>query len=318
MTSRLAVIGSINVDLVTYLRKMPDEGETIEAASFEIHHGGKGANQAVAAAKLGSDVLMVGKVGTDVFGDNALGNLQAQGIDTQHVTRVAEVSTGVATILVESSGDNRIMIVAGANDLLRPADIDAAADDLTQCDFMLLQLEVPLETIYHAIRFAAAIGKQVVLNPAPARPEWDPIALQQVAFLVPNQTELGQLAGLPVATLPEIEAAARALILAHAGAGNGGKVIATMGADGALVVTSRSSSHIAGVGVQPVDTTGAGDAFIGSFAHFYARSRDVVEAANHAAHYAAASITRRGAQSSYADAAEFQAFCDRIGQHQAT
>ncbi len=314
MTSRLAVIGSINVDLVTYLRQMPGEGETIEAASFEMHHGGKGANQAVAAAKLGSDVLMLGKIGTDVFGDNALANLQAQGIDTRHVARVADVSTGVATILVEPSGDNRIMIVAGANGLLRPADIDAAVDDLAQCDLILLQLEVPLDTVYHAIRFAAAHEKQVILNPAPVRAELKRECLQHVAFLVPNRTEVGQLSVRPVATAPEIEAAARALIPET----SDNTVIATMGADGALVVTSRSSDRIVGIDVQPVDTTGAGDAFIGSFAHFYARSGDVLEAAHHAAHYAADSITRRGAQSSYADAAEFQAFCDRIGRRPAT
>ena len=311
MTSRLAVIGSINVDLVTYLQRMPAEGETIEAASFAMHHGGKGANQAVAAAKLGS------RLGDDVFGDNALANLQAQGIDTRHVARVAGVSTGVATILVEPSGDNRIMIVAGANGLLRPADVDAAADDLAQCDLILLQLEVPLDTVYHAIGFAAAHQRQVILNPAPVKAELNRECLQHVAFLVPNRTELGQLAGLPVATLPEIEIAARALIPALAGTGVG-TVIATMGADGALVVTSQSSDRVAGVAVQPADTTGAGDAFIGSFAHFYARSGDVVEAANHAAHYAADSITRRGAQSSYADAVEFQAFCDRTDQRQAT
>lgn len=314
MTSRLAVIGSINVDLVTYLRQMPGEGETIEAASFEMHHGGKGANQAVAAAKLGTDVLMVGKIGADVFGDNALANLEAQGIDTRHVARVTDVSTGVATILVEPSGDNRIMIVAGANGLLRPADIDAAADDLAQCDLILLQLEVPLDTVYHAIHFAVAHEKQVILNPAPVRAELKREYLQHVAFLVPNRTEVGQLAGRRVATAPEIEAAARALI-PEAGDNT---VIATMGGDGALVVTSRSSDRIEGVAVQPVDTTGAGDAFIGSFAHFYARSDDVLEAAQHAARYAADSITRRGAQSSYGDAAEFQAFTDQIGRHPAT
>ena len=318
MATRIAVIGSINVDLVTYLRRLPGPGETIEAAGFEMHHGGKGANQAVAAAKLGSDVLMVGQVGADPFGDRALANLQVHGIDTRHVGRAASVSTGVATILVEPSAENRIMIVAGANGDVRPADIDGAAEDLAQCDLMLLQFEIPIETVHHAIRIAAAGATPVILNPAPVRLDVDPEMLAGVAFLVPNRTELAELAGLPVDTREQVEAAARAMLARLSAARSEGGVIATMGADGALAVTASATEHVASTIVQPADTTGAGDAFIGSFAHCYARSRAVADAARQAARYAALSTTRRGAQSSYADAAEFRAFCDCIGQHPTT
>jgi len=307
MPPRIAVIGSINVDLVTYLHRMPAEGETVEAASFGMHHGGKGANQAVAAAKLGSGVLMLGKVGDDVFGANALGNLQAHGIDTRHLLRVPGVSTGLATILVELSGENRIMIVKGANGHLLPADIDHAATELAECDLILLQLEIPLETVYHAIALAAARGVDVILNPAPARPELDLARLRQVAFLAPNRTELAQLSGRPVATTEQAASAARALVAAGIGA-----VIVTMGSDGALLVTRDDSRHIAPISVRPVDTTGAGDAFIGSFAHFYVEARDVAKALHQAVRYAAHSITGRGAQTSFADAEEFGAFRRRV------
>ena len=308
MAPRIGVIGSINADLVTFLERLPNTGETLDALGFELHHGGKGANQAVAAAKLGSAVMMVGKVGADVFGDNALGNLQAHGIDTRHVGREAGVPTGLATILVEPSGDNRIMIVAGANSRVLQADIDRAARDLLRCDLILLQLEIPLATVHHAIRFGAEHGKPVVLNPAPARPDLDPDLLRRVTFLVPNRTELGQLSGRPVETAADIAAASRTLLPAV----EAGGVIATMGADGAFVSAQRDSTHVAGVAVKPVDTTGAGDAFIGSFSHFFVLTRDVAEAARRAVRYAALSTTRRGAQGAYADAAEFQAFCDRI------
>jgi ribokinase len=297
MVSRIAVIGSINVDLVTYVERVPAAGETLAAAGFELHHGGKGANQAVAAALLGSDVLMVGKIGTGVFGDEALANLRALGIDASHVTRAA-APTGVASILVEPSGENRIMIVAGANAQLAPEDIDRAAAELARCQMMLLQLEVPLATVYHAIRVAQAHGVPVILNPAPYRDGFSHTSLSGVAFLVPNRVELAQISGQA-----GIESAARALVREGVHT-----VIVTLGAAGALIVTHHTSTPIPAVPVEPIDTTGAGDAFIGAFAHFFARTGDVAAAARSAAAYAALATTRRGAQASFADAAEFHAF----------
>jgi ribokinase len=304
MTGRIAVVGSNMVDLVTYVTRMPGPGETIEAPRFEMGAGGKGANQAVAAARLGSAVTMVSKVGDDVFGRNTISNFERQGIDARHVGIVEGVSSGVAPIFVEPSGENSILIIKGANGHLLPADVDAAADDLLASDLILLQLEVPLETVYHAIEFAARHNKRVLLNPAPATPELELARLRHVTFFTPNRSELALLTGLPTDTLEQIEAASRVLL-----AGGISTVIATLGGDGALLVTHEGAQHIAAVKVKPVDTTGAGDAFIGSFAHFSARGVGVADALQWAVRYAAHSVTGRGTQKSYADAVAFKAFC---------
>ena len=301
MAGRIAVIGSIMTDLVTYVDRMPVAGETLAARRFAMGFGGKGANQAVAAAKLGSAVTMVGKVGDDAFGRDTLAHYAALGIDARHVGVVAGAS-GVAPIFVEPSGENRILIVGGANEHLAPSDIDRAADDLLGCDLILLQLEVPLATVYHAIGWAARHGRAVVLNPAPATPALELARIASVAFLAPNQTELAILTGMPTATLAQAEAAARALLAAGLR-----QVIVTLGADGALLVADGPATHVPPAPVTPLDTTGAGDAFIGSFAHFYARSGDTVAAMGQAARYAADSITKPGTQSAFATAAEFGA-----------
>ncbi len=301
MAGRIAVIGSIMTDLVTYVERMPVAGETLAARRFAMGFGGKGANQAVAAAKLGSAVTMVGKVGDDAFGRDTLAHYARLGIDTRHVG-VAPGASGVAPIFVEPSGENRILIVPGANNALAPADIDRAADDLLGCDLILLQLEVPLATVYHAIDWAVRRGKAVVLNPAPATPELELARIASVAFLAPNQTELAILTGMPTGTVAQAEAAARALLAAGLR-----RVIVTLGAEGALLVADGPATHVPPAPVTPLDTTGAGDAFIGSFAHFYARAGDTVAAMTQAARYAADSITKPGTQSAFATAAEFGA-----------
>jgi ribokinase len=308
MTGRIGVVGSNMVDLVTYVDRMPGVGETLAAPRFEMGAGGKGANQAVAAAKLGSHVVMVSRVGDDVFGQNTLRNFRDLGIDARHVRAVPGVSSGVAPIFVEPSGENRILIVKGANDHLLPADFDEAAEDLLRCDLVLLQLEIPLQTVYHAIAWAARHGREILLNPAPATPDLDLDRVRAAAFLVPNQTELGLLTGLPTVTPEQAEAAARRLI--DKGVGT---VIVTLGADGALLVGAGPAERIAPVPVTPRDTTGAGDAFIGSFAHHYVQSRDVVDALRWASCYAADSITRPGTQKAFADREAFEAFCRGLG-----
>ena len=301
---RIGVIGSNNVDLVTYVNRMPTRGETIEGPSFEMGHGGKGANQAVAAAKLGASVTFVSKVGDDNFADATLKTLSGYGVDMRHVERVAGRSSGVATILVESSGENCIVIVQGANADLSPADIERAAEDLKRCDLILLQLEVPIETVYAAIAFGKRHGVKTVLNPAPANPNLDVEKIRDADFFIPNETELAILTGLPVATEEEIGIAARSLL-----AKGIGTVVVTLGARGALLATPAGIRLIAPVRVAPVDTTGAGDAFVGSFARYFAAGLDVEAALGKAVRYAANSVTRRGAQKSYATEAEFEAFC---------
>ena len=301
MSPRIAVVGSTNIDLVTVLARMPAPGETVEAPDFHIGCGGKGANQAVAAARLGATVVMVSKVGDDAFADTSLANFRRFGIDTAHVGRVRGVPSGVATVLVEPSGENAILIVKGANAHLRPADVEAAAAEIAGCDVVLLQLEIPLDTVRHTIAAAAARGVATILNPAPAV-ALDRELMAQVTFLVPNRSELALLSGMPVAGDDEVIAAARTLI-----ASGVGTVIVTLGAAGALAISGDEVLRVAPVAVTPRDTTGAGDAFIGAFARFWAESRDLAAALAAATLYAADSVTRPGAQSSYGSADDFAA-----------
>jgi ribokinase len=301
---RIAVIGSNMVDLVTYVDRMPVKGETVEAPSFEMGHGGKGANQAVAAARLGASVVMVSAVGDDMFADKTIENLARVGVDTTHVRRVAGRSSGVAPIMVEPSGENSILIVKGANADLKPADVEAAAQDLKSCDLILLQLEIPLETVYAAIAFGKMHGVRTLLNPAPATPELDVEKIRDVSFFVPNETELAILTGMTTGSDEDIVAAARALL-----AKGVGTVIVTLGSRGALLATPSRIRRVAPVSVAPVDTTGAGDAFVGAFARYYAGGLDLDAALDKAARYAADSVTRRGTQKAYASEAEFERFC---------
>ena len=303
---RIGVVGSNMVDLVTYGDRLPAPGETLEAPRFEIGRGGKGANQAVAAAKLGASVTMVSRVGDDVFGRETLDAMRAQGIDTSHVQVTEGVSSGVAPIFVAANGENSILIVKGANDRLSPADVDAAAADLLACDLILLQLEIPLDTVYHTIEWAHRNGRRVLLNPAPAAPALALDRIAGVAFFVPNQTELAILTGAPTGTVAEAERAARSLV--ERGMGS---VIVTLGADGALLVTPDASVPIAPVPVTPIDTTGAGDAFIGAFAYHEAQGMDLPAALGRASAYAALSVTREGTQKAFATMAEFEEFLVR-------
>jgi ribokinase len=202
--------------------------------------------------------------------------------------------------MVDANGENSILIVKGANNDLRPADIEAAADDLKACDLILLQLEIPVETVYAAIQFGKRHGVKTLLNPAPALPDLDAERVKDATFLVPNETELAILSGHPVGTVEEIAEAARSLI-----AKGVGTVIVTMGGRGALLVTPDGATPIAPVTVTPVDTTGAGDAFIGCFARYYAAGDALETALGKAARYAADSITRRGTQKAYATESTF-------------
>ncbi|SHM23492.1 ribokinase [Paracoccus solventivorans] len=303
MAGRIAVIGSNNVDLVTTVARLPARGETLAGTGFSTGFGGKGANQAVAAARLGSAVTMVTRTGDDGFGRDMRRNLQTAGIELTHVTPAPGLPNGVASIFVESSGENAIVIVAGANGALSPTDVDRAASDLARCDLILLQLEVPLETVYHAVAVAGGLGVPVILNPAPAAPGLELARLRGLGWICPNETELAQLTGLPVGTPAQIEAAARALFAQ--GLGN---VVVTLGARGAALVTAAGTTPIPALTVAPVDTTGAGDAFVGAFAHHLAAGDAPERALRRASAYAALSVTRPGAQSSYATQAEFAAF----------
>ncbi|EHC86037.1 Ribokinase [Salmonella enterica subsp. enterica serovar Uganda str. R8-3404] len=234
----IAVIGSNMVDLITYTNQMPKEGETLEAPAFKIGCGGKGANQAVAAAKLNSKVLMLTKVGDDIFADNTIRNLESWGINTTYVEKVPCTSSGVAPIFVNANSSNSILIIKGANKFLSPEDIDRAAEDLKKCQLIVLQLEVQLETVYHAIEFGKKHGIEVLLNPAPALRELDMSYACKCDFFVPNETELEILTGMPVDTYDHIRAAARSLV--DKGLNN---IIVTMGEKGALWMTRDQEVH---------------------------------------------------------------------------
>jgi ribokinase len=306
---RIGVIGSTNMDLTTTVDRMPVWGETVLARHFETSFGGKGGNQAVAAAKLGAEVVMVTNLGDDTLGESALKNFESYGINTSHVRRIANQSTGTATILVDhNSGDNAILIVAGANGDLSSADVDAASEALKGCDLILLQLEIQLETAYAAIRFARKTGVRTVLNPAPARRNLDMDVVRQASFLMPNESELAILTDMPVESEDEIAAAAKNLIKQGVET-----IIVTLGARGSLLATPEGSRRVAPIKVQAVDTTGAGDAFIGSFARYLAGGLALDAAITEATRYSAFSVTRHGAQKSFATEAEFAAFSASVG-----
>ena len=208
---RIAVIGSANVDLTTFSDKFPRPGETIFGQRFDLGFGGKGANQAVAARLCGAEVVMVAKVGNDLFGEATIKNFKAQGIDTAHVGVVEGVSSGVAPIFVEPGGQNRILVVKGANDTLRPTDIDAAAETLKTADAMVLQFEIPLETIYYAVEVAHKNKIRCIVNPAPALPA-NLAALCAADYFIPNESEAETITGLPVHSVEEAKRCATALL----------------------------------------------------------------------------------------------------------
>jgi ribokinase len=306
-TPRIAVIGSANVDLTTFSDKFPRPGETIFGQKFDLGFGGKGANQAVAARLCGADVVMVAKVGNDLFGEATVKNFASLGIDTAHVRIVDGVSSGVAPIFVEPNGQNRIIVVKGANDTLKPADVDAAADALKKVQTIVLQFEIPLETIAYTVQFAKKNGIRCIVNPAPAQPI-DAKQLNAADYFIPNETEAEVITGLPVHSVDEAKKCAAALLQQGFR-----KVILTLGSRGALLASPESSEVIAPFSVTPVDTTGAGDAFIGSFAVFLAAGLPEKESVTRANLYAALSTTRVGTQKSFPAHAEFTAEWNKRG-----
>ena len=296
---QIAVIGSNMVDLISYIRRMPKEGETLEAPDFSMGCGGKGANQAVAASRLGSKVLMVTRVGNDIFAENTIANFANNGIDTTYVLPTVATS-GVAPIFVDEQSRNSILIIKGANALLTPDDLDAAESDIAKCKLIVLQLEIPLETVYAAIEMGTRLGIPVLLNPAPAQPDLVLDKIKGCEFLVPNESELSLLTGMPVDSLEDVRRAASVLL--RVGVKH---VIVTLGSRGALWLNTQGEELLPAAHVTPLDTTGAGDAFIGCFSHFLVQTGDIRRALIQANAYAGDSVTRRGTQTSYATADEF-------------
>jgi ribokinase len=298
---RIAVIGSANIDLTTFTSRFPKPGETIFGDSFDLGFGGKGANQAVAARLCGAEVFMVARVGSDLFGPATVENFKKQGIDATHVKQLQGVSSGVAPIFVEPSGQNRILVVKGANDRLMPADVDAAADTLKSVDCMVLQFEIPLETVYHSVRFAREKGIPCIVNPAPAQPV-DLKALEGLDYFVPNESEAETITGMPVRNIDDAKKCAEKLLT-----GGMKRVIVTLGANGSLLASREAMEHVPPFQVKSVDSTGAGDAFIGSFAVFLGEGLPEREAVRRANLYAGLSTTGVGTQKSFYDRARYDA-----------
>ncbi|GAC1439374.1 MAG: ribokinase [Terriglobales bacterium] len=298
---RIAVIGSANIDLTTFSDRFPKAGETIFGQKFDLGFGGKGANQAVASRLCGAEVFMIARVGSDLFGPATIDNFKKLGIDATNVKQIEGASSGVAPIFVEPNGQNRIFVVKGANDLLKPDDVDAAADLLKTVDCMVLQFEIPLETVYYSVAFARKNGIRCIVNPAPAQAV-DLKALTGLDYFVPNESEAETISGTPVRNVEDAKKCAEKLL-----AGGIKRVIITLGANGSLLASREKAEHIPAYTVKSVDSTGAGDAFIGSFAVFLGEGLPEADAVRRANLYAGLSTTGIGTQKSFYDRARYDA-----------
>ncbi len=296
---RIAVVGSANVDLTTFTDHFPRPGETIFGQKFDLGFGGKGANQAVAARLCGADVFMVARVGSDLFGPATIENFKKLGIDATHVKQVEGLSSGVAPIFVEPNGQNRILVVKGANDALKPADVDAAAETLKAADCIVLQFEIPLETVYYTVAFARKNGIRCILNPAPGQAV-EMRALADLDYFVPNESEAETIGGDAVRNVEDAKKCAEKLV-----AGGIRRVIITLGANGSFLAGRGVSEHVSPFAVESIDSTGAGDAFIGSCAVFLAEGILEQEAVRRANLYAGLSTTGVGTQKSFYNRARF-------------
>ena len=291
-SSRILVVGSSNTDMIVRLHRLPGPGETVIGGKFSTAPGGKGANQAVGAARAGGQVAFVARMGSDAFGDSALANLERDGIDVTHVSRDRRAPSGVAFICVADGGENLIAVASGANDLLLAADVQRAARAFRGVDMVLVQLETPLPTVAAAVMLAARAKVRVILNPAPARALPDRL-LRQVSILTPNEHEAELLTGIKVADAESAARAARAL--RRRGVHT---VIVTMGRRGVFVADGQVERLVPGFKVKAVDTTAAGDIFNGALAVALGEGRGLFEAVRFAQGAAAISVTRVGAQPS--------------------
>ena len=290
---KICVAGSSNMDLVTSVKRMPLPGETIHGIDFHTFFGGKGANQAIMAAKLGGRVTMIAKVGNDGFGQQYLENYQSSGLVTDYVSVTDEAPTGIAAITVDEQGQNSIIVVSGANFAMTPSDIENATPAVREADAALCQLEIPLDATIRFLEIAKDANVLTIFNSAPAQELPEKIyALSD--YFCPNETEAALMAGFPVKTIEDAEKAGRLFI------GRGAKsVIVTMGGLGSLFVSADKVFHVPAEKVKAVDTTGAGDAYIGSTAYFLASGASIETAMKNATHVAALSVQESGAQTSF-------------------
>ena len=302
MSRNIVVVGSSNTDMIIKLDRLPQPGETVLGGDFSTAAGGKGANQAVAAARAGGAVTFVARVGDDMFGRLAVEQFAADGIDVRHVIEDSDAPSGVALIFVDRNGENSIAVASGANAHLTPVDALSARDAVRDAQIMITQLETPIETVRAAVVLASEYGVPVILNPAPAQSLGADI-LRHVSVLTPNETEAELLTGVKVSTTADAEAASEKLASMGVEA-----IVITLGSRGAFVFNADHSELIAGFDVQAVDTTAAGDVFNGALAVALAKETPLLEAVHFANAAAALSVTKLGAQPSAPTLDEIEEF----------
>jgi ribokinase len=303
---RIVVVGSVNTDMVVKGKRLPGPGETVTGGRFVMAAGGKGANQAVAAARLGAEVTLVAKVGQDLFGQQAIENYRREGILTDCILRDPENPTGVALILVDDAGENSISVASGANHALSPEEITRQSDRIRTADALMLQLEIPLDAVCCAAQIAWEAGVPVIFDPAPAAPLPDGL-LRHVTYLTPNESEAERLTGISVTDEASARRAAERLLAAGTR-----HVIVTLGAKGALLAGPDGMAMIASERVEAVDTTAAGDAFNGGLAWALGSGMALEEAVRQACLVGALSAMRLGAQPSLPTMDELRCFAERL------
>lgn len=289
---QILVVGSTNTDMVIKAAHLPRPGETILGGTFFMNPGGKGANQAVAIARLGAPVTFICKTGTDIFGHQSQQLFEAEGINTSYVFSDPQNPSGVALISVDDKAENCIVVASGANANLTPEDLKKAEEAIDQCDIVLLQLEIPMETVEYVAKIAFEKGKKVILNPAPAQPLSAKL-LSHLYLITPNETEAEMISGVKITD--EASANEAAQVLSEKGVQN---VIITLGSKGALVYSNGESEIVPAYKVNAIDTTAAGDVFNGALTVALSEGRDLKEASRFGCKASAISVTRSGAQSS--------------------
>lgn len=296
---RIVVVGASNMDLISYVPRLPVVGETLHGDDFQMGYGGKGANQAVMAAKLGADVTFIGKVGDDIFGRGMIENLEKSGVKTHHIHTTKDALSGVAPIAVDADGRNSIIIITGANDLLTEDEIKLAKDTISGSSIVLCQLEIPIEITLAALQIAKSENVTTILNPAPGHEDLPEEFYALSDIVCPNESEAELLTGIPVDSLSSAREAAQWLI--DRGSPN---VLITLGDRGCLLVDENSTEHFPAEEVVAIDTTGAGDAFVGSLAFFLSKGKSLRESITRANKIAGISVQRKGTQTSFPSASE--------------
>ena len=291
-STKIVVVGSTNMDMVVKTTHIPVPGETVLAGSFFMNPGGKGANQAVTVARLGGEVIFISKVGNDVFGKQSSQLFDEEGINTFHILSDDELPSGVALITVDQSGENSIVVASGANANLNPSDIEDALDKIAAAGILLMQLEIPMETVHFVAKYAASKGVKVILNPAPVN-TLTPELLSYIDIMTPNKTEAAMISGINVTDIDTAREAGSAICKLGVKS-----VVVTMGALGSVICQDGRSTVVPAQVVEAVDTTAAGDVFNGALAVALSEGKDLPDAVDFASRAAAISVTRLGAQPS--------------------